>query len=91
MRRLKEQNFASHLVDLKKPPFDIKLTEIRKDMVVYGFCSTLLKIFPIIYTLLESILFITIVRFLKILSTTEDIPSYNEAYSECEKRLLEVK
>jgi predicted acylesterase/phospholipase RssA len=90
VRRLHEKGLQEHLFDLHKPAFDIKLTEIRRDVAVFGFYHMLLKVCPEISVALESIVLIIIVRFLKILNTREDIPLYNEVFSECEKRLLEV-
>lgn len=88
-QRLKDLNLHAHLIDLEKPAFDVKLTEIRRDVAVFGFYYMLLIICPQISIALDTIVLDSIMRFLRILNTKEDTQSYNEAYSECEIRLLE--
>lgn len=89
IQRLKDMNMESRVIELHTPAYDIKLTEIRRDVAVYGFYCMLLKLCPETLVAIEKILLFTIMRFVKILGTIEDTPLYSEVDFECETQSLE--
>lgn len=86
-QRLKDAKLFSHFIELPAPEFDVKLTELRKDVAVFGFCHMLLTLCPEISAALHIIVLHSLMRYLKIFQNVEDAQS--EPYSECELRLLE--
>jgi len=86
-QRLKQANLFSHFIELPAPEFDVKLTELRKDVAEFGFCHMLLTLCPEIASALHIIVLQSLMQYLKIFQNVEDVQS--EPYSECELRLLE--
>ena len=81
-------NLISHFIDLPPPPFDLKLTEIRKDVASFGFCHMLSVLCPEISIALQMIVLHSIMSYLKLFQTLDETQAC-ETYSECELRLLE--
>tara|TARA_B100000787_G_C16197409_1_gene301970 strand:- start:4983 stop:5975 length:993 start_codon:yes stop_codon:yes gene_type:complete len=88
IRRLNAISFHSHFIDLPVPAFDVKLTEIRKDVAVFGFYHMLLTLCPEISSALNIIVLHSLMIYLRMFRGVEDALSSYEPYSECESRLL---
>ena len=88
VKRLHAMNLISHFIDLPAPPFDLKLTEIRKDVASFGFYHMLLVLCPEISIALHTIVLYTIMSYLKLFQNLDETQTCG-TYSECELRLLE--